>query len=448
MRPARRLILLAFIWLMLAVITAGFAMAEAAFESIPSIYPHLLLAWKWLGAALATIALADLFTLRWSKKLAGQREVSQNIAVGASTQVHLKIANPYNVKQKVLVNDHYPEHCEVEGLPFNIQINAKGFTQLTYSLKSFARGDAQFGQIRLLANSKLSLWQRRIMTGEAETVKVYPNFAAIHHYILLSADQQTTQMGIRLSQKRGEGLEFHQLREYRIGDSLRQIDWRATSRLNKLISKEYQEEKDQNIVFLLDCGRRMRAQDDDLSHFDHSLNAMLLLAYIGLKQGDAVGLLSFGGVQRWMSPQKGTHHINTLLNQVYDCHPTLHASDFIEAASELNKRIRKRSLVVLVSNCRDDDMTELEPAIKLLNRHHLVMLANLREQALDDVIETPIRDFQHALQYAETLDFLKQRQKVINHCAAQGVVSLDTVPKHLATRIVNSYFEIKRSGKL
>ena len=90
--------------------------------------------------------------------------------------------------------------------------------------------------------------------------------------------------------RRGEGLEFHQLREYREGDSQRQIDWKATSRSGQLISREYQDERDQQIMLLIDCGRRMRAQDDELSHFDHVLNAALLLAYVGLRQGDAVGL--------------------------------------------------------------------------------------------------------------------------------------------------------------
>ncbi len=448
MRPSLRLNWLIFGWLLIALTAALFAILEVANPDWPVISNYLIFAWQGCGILLLVIAILDAFTLLSSRTIRVTRKVSHNIAVGSSTEVSLILSNDTKRPQTITVNDHYPEHCIMENLPFALNIPSSTNATLTYRLIPSRRGDAVFGKVLLLVGSLLKLWQLRLLRGENTTVKVYPNFAAIHHYILLSADQQSAQMGIRQSQKRGEGLEFHQLREYRLGDSLRQIDWRATSRLKKLISREYQEEKDQNIIFLLDCGRRMRTQDDQLSHFDHSLNAMLLLAYIGLKQGDAVGLLSFGGIQRWLAPRKGTQHINTLLNQVYDCHPTLHASDFITAASELNQRIRKRSLIVLISNCRDEDVIELQPAMRLLNQHHLVMLANLREEALDRVKDSEIVSFQNALEYAETVSYLHHRNRVQEHCREQGVIAIDTQPKHLAAHIVNSYFEIKRSGKL
>jgi uncharacterized protein (DUF58 family) len=448
MRPSRRLLALLGGWFGLALAIGLLRIVEALFQSMPVISDALLIGWQMFGLLLLLVAIADALTFAVLGQLTALRRVSQNIAVGANTEVELKIINPLSSSVSIMVNDHYPQHSEVKGLPQYLTISPSSHAVVTYSLRVLQRGDAHFGRVILLAFTRLGLWQRKGLVGDETRVKVYPNFAAIHHYILLSADQQTSQLGIRRTQRRGDGLEFHQLREYRIGDSLRQIDWRATSRLGKLISKEYQEEKDQNIIFLLDCGRRMRTQDDELSHFDHSLNALLLLAYIGLKQGDAVGFMSFGGVSRWLAPAKGTQFINTLLNQVYDCHPTLQASDFIEAATELNKRIRKRSLVVLVSNLRDNDLTELQPALKLLNQHHLVLLANLREQALDRMVEQPVANFEQAITYSEAVEFLKHRQQVQLSCAREGVIALDTLPNHLATRLVNSYFEIKRSGRL
>ena len=102
-------------------------------------------------------------------------------------------------------------------------------------------------------------------------------------------------VGAHLRRRRGEGTEFQQLREYRLGDSLRQIDWKATQRARKLISRDYQDERNQQVMLLVDTGRRMLARDDGLSHFDHVLNAALLVAYIALRQGDVVGLLAAAG---------------------------------------------------------------------------------------------------------------------------------------------------------
>lgn len=448
MSPSKRALLYLSAWAVLAVIVALLKIMAASFDW-PASYADLSFQmWFYSGLTLAGLALIDWIVLLNEPKPLAVRDVNTNVAVGSKTQVKIKLKHYCRRRLDLVVNDHYPEHSSITDLPQTVKLPAKQTATVTYHLSIQKRGDAQFSFVRILRQSWLGLWQQVVLASAPESVKVYPNFAAIHHYLLLSADQQQSQMGIRKSQRRGDGLEFHQLREYRLGDSLRQIDWRASSRLNKLISKEYQEEKDQNIVFLLDCGRRMRTQDDQLSHFDHSLNAMLLLAYIGLKQGDAVGLATFGGLSRWLPPQKGTYFINSLMNQVYDCHPTLNASDFIEAATTLNSKIRKRSLVVLISNCRNEDWIELEPAVRLLRQHHLVLLANLKEQSLESVLETPIEKFEDAQRYAETCQFIAQRQQLIANCVNQGVVTVDTTPKRLATEIVNEYFKIKRSGKL
>lgn len=164
--------------------------------------------------------------------------------------------------------------------------------------------------------------------------------------------------------RRGDGQTFLQLREYRIGDSLRQIDWKATARMRKPIARDYQDERNQTVLFLLDCSRRMRAQDDDLSHFDHALNAMILLAYVALRQGDAVGVQSFGGEQRQLAPRSGPGRLTALINAVYDLQPTIDPPDYAEAAQLILKRQRKRALIVLLTNLRDEDQAELRQQLR------------------------------------------------------------------------------------
>ena len=134
------------------------------------------------------------------------------------------------------------------------------------------------------------------------------------------------------------------------------------SRHNRLISREYREEN-QQVVFLLDCGRRMRTRDGDLAYFDHVLNAVLLLSYVALRQGDAVGAFTFSGEDRLLPPRKGRGAMNTLLNGLFDIQPTTSPSDFTEAASRISTRLRRRALVILVTNLRDEDAQELPAAL-------------------------------------------------------------------------------------
>jgi uncharacterized protein (DUF58 family) len=228
-------------------------------------------------------------------------------------------------------------------------------------------------------------------------------------------------LGLQLRQRRGEGTDFHQLRDFRVGDSLRQVDWLATARFHKPISREYQEERDQQVIFLLDCGRRMRARDGDISHFDHALNALLISAFVALRQGDSVGLLSFAGVSRWVAPVKGRFQVSHLLEQIYDLDSAPVTSDYLEVAQQLMTRQTRRSLVVLISSLEPQDSEDLAKATRLLSQHHLVMVASMRQQVLSDTLESDVVSIDDALRYFG-------------------------VSQHMHTTLINEYMALKRSG--
>ncbi len=320
--------------------------------------------------------------------------------------------------------------------------------EIHYRIRALRRADHPFGRVELLALSPSGLWRRRLWAGEAKPVRVLPNFEPVARYALLALADRLGQMGIRFQRRRGEGLEFRELREYRQGDSLRQIDWKATARWQKAISRQYEEERNQQIVLLLDCGRRLRAQDGDLSHFDHSLNAALLLAWVALRQGDLVGLATMGGIDRHLPAVKGRGGLAALVGTVYDLEPTLEPADYQAAAAALLARQRRRALVVVLTNLHDEDSDELQPALRLLCARHLVLLASLREQSLREVTAQAPETFDQAIEIAATHGYLAARQKAHEKVKGQGALLLDVEPDRLAIEVVNRYLEIKRGGQL
>jgi uncharacterized protein (DUF58 family) len=248
--------------------------------------------------------------------------------------------------------------------------------------------------------------------------------------------------------RRGEGTEFHQLREYREGDAQRTIDWKATARTGRLISREYEEEKDQRVLLVIDCGRRMASKDDELSHFDHALNAALLLAHVALRQGDAVGMMTMAGVNRYCEPRKSVAAVNAILNRVYDIEPTLDIPDYHLAAQEVMRQVRRRSLVIVLTNLRDEDDDTLLPALKLLRTRHLVVLASLREAIISRALWTRVDSFDRAVTHAAAADYLAARERAFRRIGAAGAVCLDVEPERLAIALVNRYLELKRGGRL
>jgi uncharacterized protein (DUF58 family) len=245
------------------------------------------------------------------------------------------------------------------------------------------------------------------------------------------------------------GLEFHQLREFREGDSLRQIDWKATARQRTPIAREYQDERDQQIIFMLDCGRRMRSQDDELAHFDHALNASLLLSYVALRQGDAVGLSTFASDRpHYLAPIKGTGQLNVLLNSVYDLQSTQRPADYQAAATQLLARQKRRALVVLVTNLRDEDDEELLTAVKRLSKLHRVLVASLREDLLDNLRHAPVQTLPEALAYCGTVDYLNDRAQLHERLKAHGVLVVDARPQELGAELVTRYLGWKKAAAL
>ena len=404
--------------------------------------------WPGAGLALAALLTADGLAVRREPALTVERRVAANLAQGAWTTVELHLRSAGRRPYPLLVHDHHPADADSAHQPAALTLPPDRPARLRYRLRPTRRGEAAFGPVAVRVRSPLRLWRRYARFPRAQTVRVFPDYAETVKYALLAMDNELAQLGIRQRQRRGQGLEFHQLREYREGDSLRQIDWKATARHNKPIAREYQDEQDQQVVFVLDCGRRMRTEEGGRSHFDQTLDALLLLGYVALRQGDAVGFLTFGGPRRWSAPAKGTATLNRLLNGVFDLEATGHGSDFLAAGQELARRQRKRALVVLLTNIRDEDSDELLLATRLLGRRHLVMVANLREALLDAVMAEPVTGPAQALRHAGAADFLQRRARVHDHLRRAGAYALDVTPDELPRAVVNQYLDIKRSGRL
>ena len=416
----------------------------------------LMLAWlglprqvwdAWLGLTVVAAG-TDALWLGREAPLRVVRRVAGSLPLGVASTVTLHLTNPGRRRARVEVTDHFPATMAVEGLPRAVTVGPGGWAAVDYRVRPASRGEHRFTAVQTRRSSPLGLWQGTGTRALESRVRVYPDFAAVSPYAVYALDRQLSVFGVHRRRRRGEGSEFHQLREFRQGDALRQIDWRATARLRRLISREYQEERDQTLLFLLDCGRRMRARDGALSHFDQALNAILLMSYVALRKGDAVGVAAFGGDRRWQAPRKGRGTLTLLLNTLYDLQPTLGVADYAAAAAELMARQRKRALVVLVTNLHGEEQEELHAAVTLLRRRHLVVVASMREAVLDEVTAGAVDDLPGALRLAAAHDYLAERDQALGMLRQRGVPVVDVAPGELSVAMVNAYLAIKAGGVL
>ena len=353
---------------------------------------------------------------------------------------------------------------------------------IRYPVVPSERGTGYFGAAYLRVWSPLKLFRRSLAVSAdpanaSQYLRVLADFSGLLNNQLSVIFEKSVQAGGQALMQQGQGSDFLKLREYSVGDAIRQIDWKTSSRLRKLMSKAYEDENDQDVVFLLDCGEQMRHQDvyhndsdidealhtdrllwqskldgsDNMtghaSYFDKVLNAVLLLSYLANKQSDRVGLMTFGGVDIFLAPNKGTTLIRHLLNETADIKPTMQTGDYLIAAQELMKKLKKRGVVILITNTRAEATEELTQAVNLLSKRHQVVFANLIEQVVVDRLygDTIPKSMDDALLYHSLVDYQQGRQQLQQLLSQKtGALCLQTTANHLPSTLTQAYLSLKR----
>jgi uncharacterized protein (DUF58 family) len=381
------------------------------------------------------------------------RRLPPAFAIGVERAVRAAVVHDAPKAWACELYDHVDASVLTTGLPQSVVLPPGKSVEITYAVTPTRRGEITFAPAEARVRSSLGLCEFNVRLGALEVRRVYPDFAELARYAWLAGNRRLSEIGIKTFQQRGEGTDFKQLAEYRYGDSVRHIDWKATLRLDKPIVREFQDERDQRVMLLIDCGRRMRADDRrgavGSAHFDQVLNAVMLLSYVALAQGDAVGALTFGtppGEERLFAPRKGAHALNALMSELYGVQPTPSHSDYVAAAQDLLRRQNKRALVIVITNFRDEDGSELGLALKLLRQRHLVLLASVRERIVGELLSQPLASGNAALEIASAHLYEQARRDAFRRLAARDALMVDAEPERLGIELVNRYHAVKRAG--
>lgn len=446
--PSKRLLTILIGFALFACLIALGRIFASPLSVIATLTELFSLAWFIGLAVLLFASLVDVFRRDHVQQLVGQRMMPGSLALHRPCSVQFCIENPSSSNVQLQLFDIFSLKLYADVFPIAVDIEAGQSVLVDYSLTPQKRGDASFQAAQVFVQSRFNLWIFKSCIGDEQTVKVYPDFSIVNAVSLLSIEKNMNYWGEHLSRKRGDGLEFHQLREFSVGDTLSQIDWKATARLERPISREYQEEKDQNIIFLLDSSRRMRSQEGKLSYFDYALNALLINAYIALDKGDAVGVMTFAGDYKWLSPVKGKPNINRLLNHLYTAETSTAASDYIEAAQSLIQEHRKRSLIILITNVYQEDTDDIVLASTLLAKHHLVMVVALQENLLEAGRQQDVVDISSALMFSGLSLMVQQRQETLLALKNKNIIVVDAQYHNLHIKLMHEYLQLKRTGRI
>jgi uncharacterized protein (DUF58 family) len=430
------------------VAAAAVALASAVASLFVPLWRDLW--WTPLAAASLAVALDAAFALA-RPRLAVSRDAPEAMVQGKSSTVGLRIARPWP-RARVRIFDGIPSDFEAEGLPLEFDARAARAGDcaiaLKYAVRPMVRGIREWERGWAEVEGPLGLLARRERIAGGGILRVYPDTGAYLAGGFRLPGERGNTAAYRKSRRRGHGLEFEQLREYRRGDPPRLIDGAASSRLRRPIVREMRDEEDQTVVFLLDTGYRMTAVEGGKSHFDRAFESMLALARVALRQGDRVGVLAWGPVQRWIPPRRGRDAFTGIVNALYDIHAQPSASSPTLAVQDLLPRLRRRSLIILLTNFREEDDEDMARILSAARSRHLILTVWMREIEVAAAAARLPADVDEALETAMALDYLDQRAKCRRRWELSGVLTLDTTPDQLGPSLIQRYWDIKKRGSL
>ena len=398
-----------------------------------------------LDAAAACVALADLFTLPRRGAFSVERATGQIASLQKPHAVTLTLVNHSSRLRHVMLRDGLPHELRPEPREFQVPLSGLSRAVLRCVLRPRRRGAFEVQRVFLLARSRLGFWQRLLQYPLASTIHVYPDLQQLDQYALLARTNRLSLLGVRRTRRIGQDHEFERLRDYTVDDNHKWIDWRATARRNKLTVRDFQATQCQQIVFLVDAGRLMTNESAGLTLLDHSLNAMLMLSYVALRQGDQVGLVHFAdNVDCFVPPRRGMRQMNRLLHASFDRFPRLVETRYDRAFRYLNAHCRKRSLVVLITSIIDEvNAAEFDRYLSNLVGRHLPLAVLFRDHRLFDAVAPEQPDGRQLWRYAAAADIIAWRHQVLTDLHGKGVLSVDVFPEQMTAPLVNRYLEIK-----
>ncbi|MDH5676027.1 MAG: DUF58 domain-containing protein [Myxococcales bacterium] len=399
-----------------------------------------------LGYA-ALLAVAAVYEARTLGRAAPevQRRAAGRLVLGVPNEITLRLRNASALPLKVYVRDDYPDAFEGEPEELSTRVPGHGRAELSYQVVPTTRGEFAFGSIHLRVEGLLGLGAAIVSVPSPQTARVYPNLRGPKRYELAVRLGALQSVGVRSMRLPGGGGEFEQLREYVPGDPYRDVDWKATAKRRRPVTRINGQERSQTVIVAVDAGRMMATRLDAISKLDHAINAALLLSYVALRQGDRVGLVVFAEtVVGFVPPRRGLAQYQRILESLYRVQASITYVDFRRLTEFVRTRVPRRALLVVFSDLLDDSQAlPLSAQAPLLRQKHLPLCVTMSDPVAERLAHEAATDVQAAYRRAAAADILSDREAIKSRLRKAGVSLVEAPASELAVATVNRYLAIK-----
>ena len=401
--------------------------------------------WLWL-LVVTVLVVADVLLAPRPTLLEVTRRPTDPVRLGTPTSSTLLVANPSTRTVTGRLRDAWQPTAGARQNRFALRLTPGDRVLLRTPLQPVRRGDLRAYGVTVRTRGPLGLGYRQRTATVPGVVRSLPPFESRKHLPSRLARLRDLD-GRSAVRVRGQGTEFDSLREYVRGDDVRSIDWRATARNRNVVVRTWQPERDRRVVLVLDTSRTSAGRVDDVPRLDSAMDAALLLAALAARAGDRVDFVA--GDRRVRARVRSARDAAARLQDTMaDLEPVIAEADWATLAGEVTALGRQRALVVLLTPLESSAVEEgLLPVLPTLTKHHRVVLASVRDPALDRLAAArgSIDDVYDA---AAAEQVLARRSGTADLLRALGVDVVDADADLLPPALADHYLALKARGLL
>ena len=321
---------------------------------------------------------------------------------------------------------------------------------ILFELTARRRGTVEVERLWVRYSSPLGLWNRTSTFEIGAELSVLPDLPMVRVLALRFYSDPTFRAGLKIEKYLGDGTEFDSLKEFAVGEDHRSVDWKASARHRKLLTRQFRAERNHQVVLAVDSGHLMSEVIDGAPKLDHALNSALLLAYVCLKSGDRVGFFSFDSkVGPRLEAVRGVGALNELVNVTSRVAYSYEETNFTLGLTTLTQTLRKRSLIVLLTDFADTVTSELMfENIDRLGRRHVILFVSIRDPLLKNETRVPPESPMDLHRAVVAGGLLRERATVHRRLHRAGIRPLDVEPHEIGPELIANYLDIKRRERV
>lgn len=382
-----------------------------------------------------------------TKTVFTSRKYPERFSNGDENELELYIQNQYPLPINYRLIEELPIQFQKRDFIIHLKLKKGDNKTISYRLRPTERGEYRFGSLNIFA-SFIGFFERRIIQQEELVIKTYPSYLKMHQYTLLATTNQLHQTGVKRIRRIGATTEFENIKPYTTGDEYRFINWKATSKSNRLMVNQYQEEKSQPVYNIIDLGRSMRMPFNKLTLLDYAINSSLILSNVTLKKDEKAGLITINNkIEKHIVAERKNHQMNLILESLYSIKTDFKETDFGKLYSYTKRKLPQRSLLFLYTNFETLDALERQiQYLKLINKNHVLVLIMFKNTELNVYInQKPTNVFSIYQQtIAEKINY--DKELIINKLNQFGIHTIYSEPNQLTINAINKYLELKARG--